>query len=103
MIGFQILFYILMAAGVNNEGSPMSYIFFGILILSYIYMVVYTCIPRCRDCGLNPWTLLIFFIPMVNIAYGLFLALMKPKEEREKRLFTDFGHSSLRVDRLGRS
>lgn len=86
MIGMQVIFVILMVGIQNNEGTPISYALAGTLLMLYIYMAVYICIPRCRDTGLSPWTLLIFFIPYANIAYGLFLALMKPKEVRAKEM-----------------
>ena len=59
----------------------------GSLLVLLVLLVVFVfcaAIPRCRDTGMPLWTLIFVLVPYVGIVYSILLALLKPKEIREK-------------------
>ena len=47
----------------------------AVAICCFVYGLIYVYLPRVRDCGLPPWTLILSLVPFVRVLYGLILLL----------------------------
>jgi hypothetical protein len=48
------------------------------LILLIIYDLLFIVLPRMRDVGMSAWWLLVMFIPVANVVFGIILLFRPP-------------------------
>jgi hypothetical protein len=51
----------------------------GLALVLIAYWLWYLVRPRAIDAGLSPWSVLLAFLPLINIGYGLYLLLSRTK------------------------
>lgn len=82
-LGRSIVLFIILAfmSGVNKGLTPhlpiLSPLLFIIVALSLIILSVFQTMKRLHDLGKSGWYSLLNFLPLVNLAFGMYLLLVK--------------------------
>lgn len=69
----------LMRVDVASPPSMEDNLFRAGTVLLGLYVVFFVYLPRVRDCGLPPWSLVLGLIPYVSSAYGVLLLFKRSR------------------------
>jgi hypothetical protein len=67
---FDLLLYAFLAV---DSGPSRELIARSVVLLAGVYFLVWVVLPRMRDLGIRPFWLVLTFIPLVNVVFGLIL------------------------------
>lgn len=56
-----------------NSTTFAQQLWWPIVIALFIYTVCFVTLPRIRDIGMSGWWLLVMFIPVANVLFGIIL------------------------------
>lgn len=78
-----MLGYFILAELDGEQGSALTAATrVGLILLMVVILAYWTWFvvrPRCKDAGINQWCILLAFVPIADILFGLALLFMRPK------------------------